>query len=98
MAPADSARPSYRGTVHQSAANEFGVAPRYRVLNRLMLRIAGWFNPTIGESYEMLYQSDSPNIFDSTKFATAFGFSVTPYDEGIRATAASFTKPPSPHA
>lgn len=76
----------------QMAANEFGVVPRYRVLNRLMLRVAGWFNPTIGESYEMLYQSDSPYIFDSTKFAKAFGFSGTPYPEGIRATAAPFRK------
>ena len=75
-----------------AAAKELGVAPRYRVLNRPMLRIAGWFNGPIGESYEMLYQSDSPYIFDSSKFANAFGFSGTPYAEGIRQTAASFRK------
>jgi len=74
------------------AAKEFGVAPRYRVLNRLMLRVAGWFDSTIGESYEMIYQSDSPYIFDSSKFAKAFGFAGTPYAEGIRVTAASFKK------
>jgi nucleoside-diphosphate-sugar epimerase len=74
------------------AAKEMGVAPRYRVLNKLMLRVAGWFNSDIGESYEMLYQSDSPYILDSSKFANAFGFSGTPYAEGIRATAASFKK------
>jgi nucleoside-diphosphate-sugar epimerase len=74
------------------AARELGVRPRYRVLNRPMLKIAGWFNPTIGESYEMLYQSDSPYIFDSSKFARAFRFSVTAYAEGIRETAASFGK------
>lgn len=74
------------------AAKELGVAPRYRVLNRLVLRVAGWFKPTIRESYEMLYQSDSPYIFDSSKFAKAFGFSGTPYAEGIRATAVSFQK------
>lgn len=51
------------------AAKEFGVAPKYRVLSRLMLRVAGWFNPLIHESYEMLYQSASPYLFDSTKFA-----------------------------
>ena len=80
-----------------AAAKEMGVAPRYRVLNKLMLRVAGWFNSDIGESYEMLYQSDSPYIFDSSKFANAFGFSGTPYAEGIRVTAASFKKnhPPS---
>ena len=74
------------------AARELGVAPRYRVLNRPMLKIAGWFNPTVGESYEMLYQSDWPYIFDSSKFARAFGFSGTPYAEGIGETAASFSK------
>jgi hypothetical protein len=55
-----------------------------------MLRLAGWFNPQIGESYEMLYQSDSPYLFDSSKFAKEFGFAGTPYAEGIRSTASSF--------
>ena len=80
------------------AARELGVRPRYRVLNRPMLRIAGWFNPTIGESYEMLYQSDSPYIFDSSKFARAFRFSGTDYAQGIRQTAASFSKSTHPSA
>ncbi len=74
------------------AAKEFGVAPRYRVLSRPMVRVIGWFNPLVGEVYEMLYQNDAPYLFDSTKFARAFGFSGTPYAEGIRATAASFKK------
>jgi len=75
------------------AAKEMGVPPRYRVLRRPVLRLVGLFNPTVGESYEMLYQSDSPYLFDSSKFAKAFGFSGTPYVEGIRATATSFRKP-----
>jgi len=72
------------------AAQELRVAPRYRVLSRPMLRLAGWFDPLVAESYEMLYQSDSPYLFDSGKFATEFGFAGTPYAEGIRATAASY--------
>jgi nucleoside-diphosphate-sugar epimerase len=75
-----------------TAAKEFGVAPRYRVLSRPMVRVMGWFNPLVGEVYEMLYQNDAAYLFDSTKFARAFGFSGTPYAEGIRATAASFQK------
>ena len=71
------------------AAKELGVAPRYRVLSRPMLRLAGWFNPLVAESYEMLYQSDAPYLFDSGKFAREFGFAGTPYAEGIRATAAA---------
>ena len=74
------------------AAKEFGVAPKYRVLSRPMLRVAGWFNPLVRESYEMLYQSESAYLFDSSKFAREFGFAGTPYAEGIRTTAASFRK------
>ena len=72
------------------AAKEFGVAPKYRVLSRPILRLAGWFDPLVAESYEMLYQSDSPYLFDSSKFTREFGFAGTPYADGIRATAASF--------
>jgi nucleoside-diphosphate-sugar epimerase len=74
------------------AAKEFGVAPKYRVLGRAMLRVAGWFNPLVRESYEMLYQSDGPYVFDSTKFAKAFGFAGTPYADGVRIVAASYKK------
>ena len=73
------------------AARELGVMPRHRVLSRPVLRIAGWFDPLVAESYEMLYQSDRPYLFDSSKFAGEFGFGGTPYAEGIRSTAASFT-------
>ncbi len=72
------------------AASEFGVAPKYRVLTRPMLRLAGWFNPQVRESYEMLYQSDSPYLFDSTKSAKEFGFAGTPYADGIRIAADSY--------
>ena len=72
------------------AAKEFGVAPNYRVLKRPMLRLAGLFNASVAESYELLYQSDSPYLFDSSKFASEFGFTGAPYADGIRATAASY--------
>lgn len=53
-------------------ANAFSVRPRYRVLSRRMLRIAGWFDTTIRELDEMLYQYQFDYVFDSTKFANAF--------------------------
>ena len=74
------------------AAKEFGVALKYRVLRRPMIRLAGWFNPLVAESYEMLYQNDSPYLFDSSKFAREFGFAGTPYADGIRTTATSFKR------
>jgi nucleoside-diphosphate-sugar epimerase len=76
------------------AAHEFGVAPKYRVLNRTMIGLAGLFKPEIAESREMLYQSDSPYLFDSSKFARKFGFAGTPYGDGIRATAAAYRSDP----
>jgi nucleoside-diphosphate-sugar epimerase len=78
------------------AAAELRVAPSYRVLSRPMLRVFGLFKPVVGEMVEMLYQNDSAYIFDSSKFARAFGFSGTPYPDGIRATAASFRKASPP--
>jgi len=52
-----------------------------------MLKLAGWFDRTIAESNEMLYQNDSEYLFDSTKFARAFAFEATSYAEGARITA-----------
>ena len=72
------------------AAQAFGVKPRYRILNRAMIKVGGWFDSQVRELYEMLYQNDQPYIFDSTKFARAFGFTATPYADGIRLVADSY--------
>jgi nucleoside-diphosphate-sugar epimerase len=71
-------------------AKEFGVAPKYRVLSRPLIRVAGLFDSDIRESYEMLYQSDSEYLFDSTKFSKAFNFEPTSYAEGIRRTVSAY--------
>ncbi len=76
------------------AAKALGVEPRYRVLNRTMVKLGGLFDSNVRETYEMLYQSDSAYLFDSSKFARAFGFSGTPYEEGIRLTAESYQPRP----
>jgi len=77
-----------------TAAAAMNRAAKYRVLSPLMIRIFGWFKPVVGELHEMLYQNDSPYLFDSSKYARAFGFSGTPCDEGIRATAAWYQAKP----
>lgn len=69
-----------------AAADALGVPGKYRVLSKAMVKIAGLFNPTIREVHEMLYQNDSAYVFDSSKYARAFGFGGTPYEEGIRQT------------
>ncbi len=68
------------------AANASGVAPRYTVLRKWMIRLSGLTDPTVREVYEMLYQQEHPYHFDSTKFERAFGFVPTPYSDGIRDT------------
>jgi nucleoside-diphosphate-sugar epimerase len=72
------------------AAQAFGVDAKYMVLSKLMLKMYGWFNPLVAESYEMLYQSESAYLFDSSKFAREFGFAGTPYKEGIGIAANSY--------
>jgi len=71
-------------------AREFGAEPRHRILSRPLIKIAGFFDSDVRESYEMLYQSDSEYLFDSTKFSKAFGFQPTSCAEGIRATALAY--------
>ena len=66
------------------AANVFSVEPNYRVLSRPLIKLAGFFDADIRESYEMLYQYDSEYLFDSTRFSTAFHFIPTSYEDGIR--------------
>src|SRR5438552_4036485 len=71
-------------------AKEFGAQPKYRVLTRPMLRVAGWFDTTVRELYEMLYQYEFDYIFDSTKFTTAFRFQPTSYADGVRRTTQAY--------
>jgi nucleoside-diphosphate-sugar epimerase len=66
-----------------AAAKALSVEPKYRVLGRPLLRIAGLFDSDIRESYEMLYQYDSEYVFEASKFAAAFSFAPTRYEEGI---------------
>jgi nucleoside-diphosphate-sugar epimerase len=73
------------------AAQEFKCRPAYWTLSRPMVKMAGWFDPTIREVYEMLYQNDSDYLFDSTKFSKAVGFEPTSYSEGIKRTATSYS-------
>lgn len=68
----------------EMAANELNVKPKTTVLPRLMIQLAGLFNPIIKESVEMLYQYDSDYIFDSGKFDKTFTFDKVLYEEGIR--------------
>ncbi len=58
------------------------VNPKYSVLTRRMMKMAGWFNAMAKESYEMMYQYEYEYLFDSTKFEKAFFYPVE-YRDGI---------------
>jgi nucleoside-diphosphate-sugar epimerase len=77
----------------QMAAKGCGVEPKYRVLSRPLIKLAGLFDTDIRESYEMLYQYDSTYFFDSTKFSKAFGYEPTSYAEGVQRVAAIYKSP-----
>ena len=71
------------GIADRKFRRKSGMPPRYSVLGRGSVRIAGIFNPLVRETYEMLYQNEDEYIFDSSKFCKHFGFTPTPYEEGI---------------
>ncbi len=72
------------------AAEAMGSEPNFTVLKPWMIRVAGLFNRTIGELFEMNYQFEYDYIFDSSKFENAFQFQPTSYREGILATASAY--------
>lgn len=76
----------------QLAAEAMGSRSSFTVLRPWMIRLAGIFNRTIGELYEMNYQYEYDYIFDSSKFEKAFQFQPTSYREGILATASAYLR------
>jgi len=51
-----------------------------------VIRAMGWFNPTMREVAEMLYEFEEAFVVDHGKYETAFGTKVTPHRDGIRCT------------
>ena len=67
----------------EKVAEAYRVKPKYSVMSKWMMKLAGLFNPLAKESLEMLYQNEFDYLFDSTKFEKAF-FKATPYQAGIK--------------
>ncbi len=81
--PCDDDRLTYRAFI-ELAAEQFGTAPRYRVLRRWQLRLAGLFSGAIRDAAELLPRYGSDNIFVSDKFKARFpDFRVTTFREGL---------------
>lgn len=71
----------------KEAANAMKAKDNYSVISKTMMNIVGLFNRPIKESIEMVYQSEFPYLFDSSKFNKAFNFEPTSYQDGIKETA-----------
>lgn len=83
--PCDDNRLTYRDFI-TLAAGTFGTRPRYTVLVRWQLRLAGLFNRTVKDAAELLPRYAVDNIFVSDKFKAGFpDFQVTPLAEGLAA-------------
>ncbi len=70
------------------AGNALGVNARLSVIPAWTVKAAGLVVPFMRELGEMLYQNDRDYVFDSSKFERRFGFTPTPYEQGIRETIA----------
>jgi nucleoside-diphosphate-sugar epimerase len=73
-------------TFIELVAKELGVTSDYTILKKWMVKMMGFFNKTVFESYEMLYQSEFDYCFDSTKFNNFFNYSPKQYSAGIYET------------
>ncbi|HUO97982.1 MAG TPA: NAD(P)H-binding protein [Rhizomicrobium sp.] len=80
-------------TEYQVAQQAFGGKPKLRVAGKLLLRLAGLFNPLMRELVEMHYLMTDPLIVDDRALDRLLGgIRKTPYDDGIRQCMAAARK------
>ena len=83
--PCDDNRLNYRQFI-DLAAEVFHVQPKYRVLKRWQLWLAGKVSQTVRDAAELLPRYKTENIFVSDKFKARFPeFKVTTFKEGLQA-------------
>jgi len=71
----------------KEAAKHMNAPDDYSVISKSMMFLAGLFDRSIRESIEMVYQSQFPYLFDSSKFNKTFNFQPVSYYDGIKETA-----------
>jgi nucleoside-diphosphate-sugar epimerase len=72
----------------EKAFSQVGHAPKLKALPAWMLTFLSPFVPILRELKEMQYEFTQDFIVDSSDFEQTFGWSATPYDEGIAQTMA----------
>jgi nucleoside-diphosphate-sugar epimerase len=78
--------------IMEEAGKIFNVPPKFSAIGDFMLSILGIFIPIMRELKEMSYQTNFDYVFSSDKFERVFGVKPTPYEEGIKETAAFYLK------
>jgi nucleoside-diphosphate-sugar epimerase len=69
-----------------------GRGKKLGVIPRPLITALGVFSPLLREVVEMLYQKEEPYVVDGSEFASRFGFSPTPLEEGVRRTLSWYQK------
>ncbi|WP_372774457.1 NAD-dependent epimerase/dehydratase family protein [Mangrovibacterium sp.] len=72
----------------QLLSSQINVDPRTMLVPKWVLKTMGYFDITLTEVYELVFQQEMDYHFDSTKFNTFFNFEPTSYEKGIRETIA----------
>ncbi len=76
------------------AARLICVRPRITVLTPMLAALVGIVRSDVRELKEMRFQWDGPYLVDTTKFSRRFWSDPTPFEDGLRATIASYEKGP----
>ncbi len=74
------------------AAKIIGVRPRVSVLPPVLAPLIGLFSSDVRELAEMCFQWDRPYRVDTSKFSRRFWSDATPFEEGLRETAAFYRR------
>lgn len=57
-----------------------------RETGKFMLHLIGFFNPSVKEVVEMLYEFEAPFVMDSSEMEKTFGLKATPFEQRISET------------
>jgi nucleoside-diphosphate-sugar epimerase len=78
--------------IMEQAGKIYNIQPKFSAIGDFMLSVLGIFIPIMRELKEMSYQTNFDYVFSSEKFERVFGMKPTPYEVGIKETAAFYLK------
>ncbi len=76
----------------EKAAGLIGVEPAMRVIPEVLLQVGGLFDRQAYEMIEMRFQATRPYLVNAQKFSNRFWNNATSFEDGLRATIASYPR------